>query len=117
MRADSQEQEDRLLRIFNDLLLACARKRRMEDATFLLHSADQYGLDLSLHHVQVNPQGPSGMREGRRSHRSVLFASSRFRNDESTLNHDLGTCICPGRSACDTAAGERHVCGSLSFQR
>ena len=39
--------------MYNELLLACARKRRMEDATFLLHSADERGLELSLHHVQV----------------------------------------------------------------
>ena len=53
IRLEGQREEERLHSIYNELLLACARKRRMEDATFLLQSAERHGVGLSLHHLQV----------------------------------------------------------------
>jgi len=53
IRLEGQREEERLHSIYNELVLACARKRRMEDATFLLESAERHGIDLSLHHLQV----------------------------------------------------------------
>ncbi len=99
MRAESQEQEDRLLRIYNELLLACARKRRMEDATFLLHSADQHGLDLSLHHVQVTPGSQSVRRVGVLHQESLWASHCGAQRVSLQAVSRSGACICPGRLA------------------
>ena len=53
VRLEAQREVERLHSIYNELVLASARKRRMEDATFLLESAERHGVDLSLHHLQV----------------------------------------------------------------